>query len=132
MNFFDKLMDILPSPQLTRGRMAFALAVAMIADGFQLLLGPLGWFILDEVVDVISMLLICPAIGFHLLLLPTFIVELFPIVDMLPTWTGCVIVVIALRKRSQSGAPPVRDNLPPVIDVEAVKPPQQVGPPPPP
>jgi len=131
MNWFDKISGLLPSPQLTRGRIAFALVVAMIADGLQLLMGPFGWFVFDEIVDLISMLLICTAIGFHLLLLPTFIVELVPIVDMLPTWTGCVIAVIALRKRGQASAPTVTSNSPPVIDVEESKPPQQIGPPPP-
>jgi hypothetical protein len=112
----DKITKLLRPPALTRARMAFALAVAMIADGFQMLLGPMGWFIFDEIVDVAAMVLICPAIGFHFLLLPTFVVELFPIVDMLPTWTGCVAAVIALRKRSQPAAPP-----PPIIDVESSK-----------
>ena len=31
---------------------------------------------------------------------PTFVVELFPIVDVLPTWTGCVALVVAMRKKS--------------------------------
>jgi hypothetical protein len=131
MNWFDKLAGLLPAPQLTRGRIAFALVVAMIADGLQVLMGPLGWFVFDEIVDVVSMLLICPAIGFHLLLLPTFLVELLPIVDMLPTWTGCVIAVVALRKRGPSGATPTSGHLPPVIDVEDVKPPRPAEPPPP-
>jgi hypothetical protein len=96
--------------------MAFALTVALVADALQLLLGPVGWFIFDEIVDVLAMVLICPAIGFHLLLLPTFVVELFPLVDMLPTWTGCVAAVIALRKREQRVA-----AAPPVIDVESSK-----------
>jgi hypothetical protein len=113
----DKFTRGLRPSTLTRGRIAFALTVAVIADGLQLLLGPLGWFIFDEIIDVIAMVLICPAIGFHLLLLPTFVVELFPLVDMLPTWTGCVAAVIALRKREQRAA-----TAPPVIDVESSKP----------
>jgi len=28
------------------------------------------------------------------------VVELFPIVDVLPTWTGCVALVVAMRKKS--------------------------------
>jgi hypothetical protein len=113
----EKFTRRLGPPTLTRGRMAFALAVAVIADGLQLLIGPLGWFIFDEIIDVIALALIWPAIGFHLLLLPTFLVELLPIVDMLPTWTGCVAAVIALRKREQR-APAA----PPIIDVESSKP----------
>ena len=112
----DKFSRGFRPASLTRGRMAFALTVALVADTLQLLLGPLGWFIFDEIVDVLAMALICPAIGFHLLLLPTFVVELFPLVDMLPTWTGCVAAVIALRKREQRPA-----AAPPVIDVESSK-----------
>ena len=51
--------------------------------------------------------------------------------DSYTTWTGCVIAVIALRKRGQSSAPTVTSNSPPVIDVEESKPPQQIRPPPP-
>lgn len=112
----DKIASFLRPSTLTRGRMAFALAVAMIADGLQLLMGPLGWFFFDEIIDVIALALIWPAIGFHLLLLPTFVVELFPIVDMLPTWTACVAAVIALRKRERRAS-----ATPPVIDVESSK-----------
>jgi hypothetical protein len=39
-------------------------------------------------------------------LLPTFALEFLPIADMLPTWTGCVAIVVALRRREQSRMPP--------------------------
>jgi hypothetical protein len=94
------------TPTLTRTRIIFALAVAVIADGLQFFLGPLGWAPVDQIIDVIAFGLTAWAIGFHLLLLPTFIAEFFPVVDMLPTWTACVIAVIALRKREQRAMPP--------------------------
>ena len=47
------------------------------------------------------MLLTMRILGFHILLLPTFVVELVPLVDDFPTWTACVAAVIALRKREQ-------------------------------
>lgn len=84
---------------LTTGRIALALAIAGLTDAIQIALGPLGWTFLDEFLDVIAMILISLIIGFHPLLLPTFIVEIFPLVDMLPTWTGCVGAVVLLRKR---------------------------------
>jgi hypothetical protein len=87
---------------LTKGRIALAIAVAGLTDAVQIGLGPLGWTFLDEFLDVIAMFLISLLIGFHPLLLPTFVVEIFPLVDMLPTWTGCVGAVILLRKRSNS------------------------------
>jgi hypothetical protein len=87
-------------PELTRWRMGLALGVAIAADGLQLLLGPIGWALSDEAIDVVAMVLTSGLLGFHVLLLPTFIVEFIPVVGMLPTWTGCVVAVIALRRRA--------------------------------
>ena len=78
----------------------------MTTDVLQFLLGPLGWAGADEILDLAAMILTWRVIGFHPLLLPTFVVELLPITDMLPTWTGCVAIVVALRKREQSRMPP--------------------------
>ena len=86
-------------PELSRWRVALALLVAVTADAFQILLGPIGWALSDEVIDVVTMAVTSLLIGFHVLLLPTFVVESLPLVDMLPTWTGCVIAVVALRRR---------------------------------
>jgi hypothetical protein len=106
MKFTEQLQTTFCAPKLTRTRIILALAVAVTADGLQFLLGPAGWALPDQAIDLLAMLLTAWAIGFHLLLLPTFIAELFPVVDMLPTWTACVIAVIALRKRAQNAAPP--------------------------
>lgn len=99
MNPLQKIADRFRAPQLTRGRAVLALTLALGADAVQILLGPLGWTFLDEGIDLIMMVATCGLIGFHWLLLPTFLVEVVPIVDMLPTWTGCVVAVITLRRR---------------------------------
>jgi hypothetical protein len=88
-------------PRLTAGRIAAAVAIAVVVDGVQLVLGPIGWVVVDELLDVAAMVAICWLLGFHPLLLPTFLIELFPVADVLPTWTGCVGLVIALRWRAQ-------------------------------
>ena len=107
----EKLNRIFRAPKLTWTRTIIALAVAIIADSLQFILGPLGWAFGDQAIDVIALGLTTWAIGFHLLLLPTFVVEIFPVIDMLPTWTACVIAVIALRKRDQNAAsPPFKDG----------------------
>ena len=106
MNAPEKLTQIFRAPKLTRTRIILALAVAVTADGLQFFLGPLGWAFVDQAIDVAALLLTAWTIGFHLLLLPTFVVEIFPVADMLPTWTACVIAVIALRKREQRQVPP--------------------------
>ena len=88
-------------PKLTRARMILALAAAVVADGVQWLLGPLGWAFGDQLIDVVAMLLVSWLIGFHWLLLPSFVLEFIPAVDELPTWTACVAAVIALRRRRE-------------------------------
>jgi hypothetical protein len=106
MKFAEKLSLMFRAPKLTRTRIVLALAVAVTADGVQFFLGPIGWAFIDQGIDVVAFVLTAWTIGFHLLLLPTFLVEIFPVVDMLPTWTACVIAVIALRKRDQNAVPP--------------------------
>ena len=102
------------APVLTKSRVRLAYTVAVTADALQIVLGPLGWVFVDEIIDIVAMCLTWRAIGFHLLLLPTFLVEFIPLVDMLPTWTACVALVVSLRKKQQTAQPP-REG--PVIDV---------------
>jgi hypothetical protein len=100
-----------------------ALAIALGADLLQIAFVPLAWTFVQAAIDVVAMLLVLPVLGFHLLLLPTFVIEFIPGVDMLPTWTGCVIAVIALKKRAESPPPaaPAETAAPPVIDVAEVR-----------
>jgi hypothetical protein len=103
-------------PVLTRNRVRAAYAIAVTTDVLQLSLGPLGWAFADEILDVAAMILTSRVIGFHPLLLPTFVLEFLPVTDLLPVWTGCVALVVALRKRQQDAmrqAPATG----PVIDV---------------
>ena len=107
MNRPGLVSRLLRVPTLTRRRIWLALAVAVVADGLQFLMGPVGWVFFDEVIDGIAMIATSWLLGFHLLLLPTFAVEFIPVIDMLPTWTGCVALLITLRKREQAAqAPP--------------------------
>ena len=109
VNFLEKLNSQFSVPRLTRGRVLVALTVGVVADFLQVVLLPLEWMFAQQIVDVIAMGLTMWLLGFHLLLLPTFIAEIFPVVDMLPTWTACVIAVIALRKREQNAPSPPSD-----------------------
>jgi hypothetical protein len=115
MNLPANIERLVRAPTLTRTRIVLALAVAVVADGLQILLGPLGWVFADEIIDLVAMALTVWAVGFHVLLLPPFLIEFVPLVDMLPTWTGCVAAVIVLRKRQQRATPPVVD-VPPLAN----------------
>ena len=99
MKLPGQLCRVFRAPRLTRRRIVLALATALLADGLQLLLGFFGWVGADQVIDVVTMVLTSWMLGFHWLLLPTFVVEFIPLVDELPTWTACAVAVVALRKR---------------------------------
>ncbi len=110
----------LSAPTITTSRIWFAMVVAAAVDVVQFTLGPFGWFLVDEGLDVVAMILVSAAIGFHPLLLPTFVVEFLPVADMLPTWSACTAAVILLRRRAQApAAPPAPPAGPPPIDVSA-------------
>jgi len=113
----DLLRNVFQSPILTRQRIRSAYAVAITVDILQLLLGPLGWGFADEFLDIVAMIVTSRVVGFHPLLLPTFVLEFLPLVDMLPTWTGCVAIVIALRKRQQQQSVVLPPDSGPVIDI---------------
>ena len=91
-------------PVLSRKRVVLAFTVAVVTDGLQILLGPLGWVFADEVLDFLAMILTTSLLGFHPLLLPTFLVELFPVVGMFPSWTACTAAVVMLRRKKQPSA----------------------------
>jgi hypothetical protein len=107
-------------PDLTPNRVRLAYSVAVTTDVLQLMAGPLGWAGADQILDVVAMILMWRIIGFHPLLLPTFALEFLPVTDFLPTWTGCVALVVALRKKRQpsSEAPPAPGQ---VIDTKATR-----------
>src|SRR5262245_20251075 len=97
----ERLIGSAAGGALTPSRVRAAYAVAIATDVLQFALGPLGWTFFDEVFDVIALVATTALLGFHPLLLPTFILEVVPVVDMLPTWTGCVALVVALRRRRE-------------------------------
>lgn len=100
---------------LTRARRRTAYGVAVATDLLQLVLGPLGWAGADELLDVVAAVVMWRLLGFHPLLLPTFMIEFLPITDMLPTWTGCVALVTSAQTVVPDDPPPPGPG--PVIDV---------------
>jgi hypothetical protein len=104
------------APLLTPSRVRSAYAVAIVTDVLQMILGPFGWAFADEILDIIAAAAMWRLLGFHPLLLPTLVVEFLPVSDLLPLWSGCVALVIAIRRRQQ-GAMPSGPSNGPVIDV---------------
>ena len=103
--------------QITSSNVRMAYAAAVAVDAAQLLLGPLGWAGLDEALDAGAAVVLSRLIGFHPLFLPTFVLEFVPFTDMLPTWTGCVMLVV--KSRRAQGL--VSDDSEPAIDVKATR-----------
>jgi hypothetical protein len=106
-------------PVLTRQRIWAAYGVAVTVDVLQFALGPIGWAFADEILDVAAMAATWRLLGFHPLLLPTFVLEVVPVADLVPVWTACVAIVVALR-RKQRHVPPSPPPPPvpgPIIDV---------------
>jgi len=101
--------------RLTRTSIRTAYALAATVDVAQFLLGPLGWAGADEVLDATAMVAMTRLLGFHPLFLPTFVLEFVPFTDMLPTWTGCVMLVVRARRRQGY----VSEDSEPAIDVKA-------------
>jgi hypothetical protein len=102
-------------PRLTRSGIRTAYALAVTVDIAQFVLGPFGWAGVDEVLDAAAMIAMTRLLGFHPLFLPTFVLELVPFTDMLPTWTGCVMLVVRARRRQGY----VSEDSEPAIDVKA-------------
>ncbi|HEU5396132.1 MAG TPA: hypothetical protein VFV81_03130, partial [Verrucomicrobiae bacterium] len=113
----DQLKQISRPPELTPLRIFIALATAIAADGLQFFLGGFGWIGPDQGIDVAAMLVTMWALGFHWLLLPTFILDFIPVVDAMPTWIACVVVVIVLRRREERRQRRLAEDEKPVIDV---------------
>jgi hypothetical protein len=122
------MQNLFRARPISRRRAAVLLLAAAALDGLQVALGPLGWFLLDEILDVVGVIVFSLLMGFHPLLLPTFVVEVIPVVDMLPTWTACVGAVLVLRRKlgresaapvvkSPNSNPPPPPNSGPTVDV---------------
>jgi len=85
------------------GAVTAAWTVALVADGLQwvifpLVITPAGWPA-DGVIDVVTAGILIKLLGWHWAFLPTFLVELIPGVDMVPTWTVAVFLATRGRKK---------------------------------
>lgn len=79
-----------------------ALAIAIAADAVQI--GLLPFFIegaaapWNDALDLTVGVVLVALLGWHAALLPAFLGELVPILDLFPTWTATVVFVITRRR----------------------------------
>ena len=105
--------------RMTPARVRAARWIAIAADFLQIAVFPVFWpgaaSPWDDALDAATALALVVLVGWHWAFLPSFIAELVPGLDLLPTWTAAVFFVT----RGKAGpAPP---GQPPVIDTEVVK-----------
>ena len=97
----------------TKRKVALAFAVAIVTDILQIpivltmfsatasmvgVLADAPLEAIDVTLDIVAALVINRLIGFHWLLLPSFVAEAIPGLDAAPTWTLCVAWVARRRK----------------------------------
>ena len=116
------------APVLTPGRIRAARIIAVVADAIQfgltpLLFVPATLVIVDAVLDVAVGITMVVLLGWHLVFLPGFVVEMVPMVDLFPTWTLAVLFVTRGGAPTPDGAsvPPISVSPPPgkITDIEA-------------
>lgn len=109
-----------------RSTVVVAFAIAICADLLQIGLAPLlaeGFASpFEDFVDIFACVILTTLLGWHLSFLPSFLVKLFPVWDLAPTWT--IAVLIATRGywkgMTGNGQPPViNEQKGRVVDVEA-------------
>ncbi|MGE0455028.1 MAG: hypothetical protein AB7O37_09015 [Vicinamibacteria bacterium] len=114
---------------MTRRRVLAARVLAVVADGLQLGLFPLfvggALSVMNDVLDVLVAAGMIALVGWHWAFLPTFLAELVPGLDLVPTWTMAALLATG-RGATETPAVPGAPGVPhapapgPVIDVTPV------------
>jgi hypothetical protein len=86
-------------------RILIARCIAVGVDLAQYALLPAELTPLNNVVDVLTGIAMLSLVGWHWAFLPTFLAELVPFVDLVPTWT--LAVMFATRKGGAGDGPGV-------------------------
>lgn len=78
---------------LSRRRLALAYAVAVAVDALQIGFGAATGglsMLVDKGLDVLAAGLLWALLGWHWALVPSFVLEFVPVVELAPTWTAAV------------------------------------------
>ena len=110
-------MNAGPTRSLSSSRIRAARAIAVVADLVQITVMPAfmqgALSPLNDVLDVVVAILMIGLVGWHFAFLPSFVAELVPGLDLVPTWTLAVWFATRGRKDQvpdtpETGAPPKR------------------------
>jgi hypothetical protein len=108
---------------LTARRVWMARVLAVLVDLAQVALLPAELTPLNNGIDVATAFAMVALVGWHWAFLPTFLAELVPFVDLVPSWT--LAVVIATRGRVAEPGPTVVVEPPPAATPPPALPPGQ-------
>jgi hypothetical protein len=112
-------------PNIKRSTVAASYIVAIGADAFEVGLAPLMSegiaSPLNDIVDVVTGIILTLLLGWHIAFLPSFMIKLLPVVDFAPTWTLAVLIATRGGRIVEDGVPPPVTGNPKsgVVDVEA-------------
>jgi hypothetical protein len=102
---------------LTPGRIRAARAIAMIADLAQIVVFPAfsegALSPANDALDVGVAIALSALVGWHWAFLPSFLSEVIPMWNLVPTWTAAVFYVTSGATPPTDGSPPVRVEPPP-------------------
>ncbi|MDB6066977.1 MAG: hypothetical protein JWR26_3185 [Pedosphaera sp.] len=107
-------------------RIWLARIIAVGADLLQIVLFPLfsEGFIspIDDALDVVVCALLTMLVGWHFAFLPSFVVKVVPLADLVPTWT--LAIIFATRQKQ----PPREEKIARAYENEPARPPLQLPP----
>ena len=89
------MLPIIPKPPITPRQKGVALAVAGTIDLIQIVFFPLFGVIepFEVALDVVAAAILVAVCGFKWQFAVAFTLELFPVVDIFPTWTALVLTL---------------------------------------
>jgi hypothetical protein len=97
-----------------RSAVRTAWIVALVVDALQIILLPLtiggATAPLEDMIDVVTAILMTRLLGWHWAFLPTFLTELIPGLSLVPSWTLAVFIV---TRRLPVKPPETGRSLPP-------------------
>jgi hypothetical protein len=94
------------APILTPRRVLIARGIAVVVDLVQWALLPVSLTPWNGAIDAATGLVMVALVGWHWAFLPTFVAELVPFVDLVPTWTLAVTFATRGRVAADPGLKP--------------------------